>query len=312
MSMHFLKRHVKTNLETYLWFLIIIFSIWYTFFYQSNPCDRPIKYKIGVLDERFGVSKEDLLQMINQASNVWGITLNKKLFEYSPTGELTISLIYDERQATTQTNALLKADLAKINKLASSVKQQYITLEEKHQLLEKDYRKMVIRLEQHQADYSNKVTDWNNGINVSQDVYFKLTTQRTNLLIEQQNLNSKRIELNNLVGQINTFINRYNLLVTNANENINTINSTAGKEFEEGIYNPSKKEIDIYEFSSKQKLLRVLTHELGHALGLPHNDNPLSIMYSLNEASTMDLSTDDFRSLKVKCITTSVFSFNGL
>lgn len=312
MSMHFFRRNVKTNLGTYLWFLIIIFSIWYTFFYQRNPCDRPIRYKIGILDERFGVSREDLLQMIDQASNVWGITLNKKLFEYSPSGELTISLIYDERQLTTQTNALLKADLAKINKLASSVKQQYVSLEEKHQLLEKDYRKMLIRLEQHQADYSNKVDDWNNGINTSQDIYFKLTAQRTNLLIEQQILNAKRLELNKLVGQINTFINKYNLLVNNANANINTINTTAGKEFEEGIYNPSKKEIDIYEFSSKQKLLRVLTHELGHALGVPHNENPLSIMYFLNESSSLDLTTDDFRALKAKCINTSVFSFNGL
>lgn len=310
--MYFFRRHVRTNLGTYLWFLIIIFSIWYTFFYQKNPCNRPIRYKIGILDERFGVSEEDLRQMLDQASNVWGITINKKLFEYNSTGELTVNLIYDSRQATTEYNALLKADLAKINKLASSIKQQYNILEEKHQLLEKDYRKMMIRLEQHQADYTNKVTDWNNSDNLSQDIYFKLTTQRTNLLIEQQNLNNKRIELNNLVGQINTFINRYNLLVDNANANIDTINSTAGKEFEEGIYDISRKEIEIYEFSSNQKLLRVLTHELGHALGLPHNDNPVSIMYPLNESFTLNLSPDDFRDLKIICTPTNVFNLNGL
>ena len=72
---------------------------------------------------------------------------------------------------------------------------------------------------------------------------------------------------------------------------------------EEGVYffEDGKKEIDIYEFSSREKLIRVLAHEFGHALGLEHLDNPKAIMYYLNEGTNEKLTTDDLTALKQKC-----------
>jgi predicted Zn-dependent protease len=59
--------------------------------------------------------------------------------------------------------------------------------------------------------------------------------------------------------------------------------------------------IDIFEFSSRSKLVRVLAHEFGHAIGIEHVVDPKAIMYRLNEANSETLTQDDIAALKEKC-----------
>lgn len=273
----------------------------YFLLYQKNPCTSTITYKIGTFDSRFGISQQDFLAVIEEASLIWEKPIEKDLFTYDPEGDVTINLIYDSRQKTTQTNAQLHTDALKISQLASSVKAQFLALEDKRKLREEEYVTMVARFEEHQNTYSDQVTYWNDNGGAPEKEYTMLMNLKEDLTAERAILERKRLEVNTLVEQINIFIRKYNLLVSDANENINTINLSAGKEFEEGLYDPNKNEINIYEFSTNKKLLRVVTHELGHALYLPHNDNPQSIMYALNQANTLTLSKEDLEALKTKC-----------
>lgn len=47
--------------------------------------------------------------------------------------------------------------------------------------------------------------------------------------------------------------------------------------------------------------MRVLAHELGHALGLDHVDDKEAIMYQLNQGDNLTLSEADIKALKTKC-----------
>ena len=60
-------------------------------------------------------------------------------------------------------------------------------------------------------------------------------------------------------------------------------------------------EIDIYEFSNREKLVRVLTHELGHALELEHVEDEEAIMYKFNHDNNQTLTEADLAELRVKC-----------
>ena len=68
------------------------------------PCASPITYSIGSVDARFGISKNTLAGELKDAEAIWEKASGKDLFAYAEAGgEVTVRLIYDERQAATDT-----------------------------------------------------------------------------------------------------------------------------------------------------------------------------------------------------------------
>ncbi|MFA5131878.1 MAG: matrixin family metalloprotease [Candidatus Paceibacterota bacterium] len=288
-----------SGLLVFFMITIIVAGILYRL--QTKPCAAPLTYRIGSFDENFGISKKDFLAALEQSSAVWSTSVGKNLFMYDPKGDLTVNLIYDERQKVTQQNLELQADVKKTGELAGSIKEEYTKLEADLAVSKEAYASDLARFESDQNAYQTQVEYWNNQGGAPAAEYQKLVALQRELETKQSYLESKRLALNAQVDQVNAFIQKYNLLVRDANVRIGTINARAGKEFQEGTYDPSTRTINIYEFSTQYKLLRILAHEFGHALSLDHNTNPLSIMYELNTANTLTLSNEDIQSLKTVC-----------
>src|SRR5215510_5886726 len=57
-----------------------------------SPCDTPIHYTIGPVDERFSISVGEFTQDITQAVSVWDSAINKQLFVYDPKASLIIGM----------------------------------------------------------------------------------------------------------------------------------------------------------------------------------------------------------------------------
>lgn len=286
-----------------LWWISIlaIAGIYFGVTNFVNPCDSPIKYKLGRVDPGFQLSETKLLASIRQAGDMWSKPVGKELFEYDPNGKLTLNLIYDERQQTTQQNQVLKADVEKTSRLADSVKREYEELLQDLNESKQIYNAELAKFQVKQTAYSTQVEYWNSHGGAPAAEYDKLQVERNALLVEQDLLESKRLSMNATASRVNAFIQKYNLLVQTANARIDIINQTAGQEFQEGSYDPKTDTINIYEYSTHDKLTRVLAHEFGHALGLDHNNNSESIMYALNQSNTLTLSKDDIVSLKALC-----------
>ncbi|MDB5260424.1 MAG: hypothetical protein JWN37_655 [Candidatus Nomurabacteria bacterium] len=284
--------------------LILAIALCGAYYYRNVvlvPCDKPITYKIGTIDAGFGITKEEFKTVIETASEAWEKPIGKNLFQYDDAGKLTINLIYDHRQMITDTNQELKADVDKISGAAQSVREQYTSLKSQLANLQNLYNSSVSDFEARQSKYNDDVNYWNDHGGAPRDEYNALNAERNSLETERASLEAKRQQINSLVDEINAFIKKYNLLVNQANTNISKINQNAGVEFEEGLYTPSTNTIDIYEYSNKNKFIRVTAHELGHALGIDHNDNIGSIMYKSNIGSNLSLSKEDLSSLKSVC-----------
>ncbi|MEN9621949.1 MAG: hypothetical protein RLZZ67_383 [Candidatus Parcubacteria bacterium] len=271
--------------------------------YFKNPCDEPLQYTIGIFNEKFGVSKADFMQAIREAEAIWEQPTGKQLFAYSETAGMPINLVYDERQATVQQNKKLadKIDLA--NGSADNVKSQLETTKLAYARVKAEYEALSAEFKSRQDAHGVNVSYWNKKGGAPENEYAQLNKESEALNTLYASLEKKRAEVNALANELNGLVGSYNGIIKNINSNVAVINESADKEFEQGEYisDAQGTKINVYEFTDRDALVRVLAHELGHALGMDHNDNPESVMYYLNKNMVMSASVDDLSSLKMVC-----------
>ena len=284
----------------------IVASIYsYVTFFAPAPCSAPIAYRIGTLDPRFGVSKSEFIDDITKASGIWDTAFNKKLFVYDPSGSLTINLVYDTRQQTTQASNVLKTDIHKTEQTAVSAKQAYVSSQTKYMQAQNEYKTLVAKFKRAQGLYNTHVDYWNAKGGAPKDEYETLVAENATLAVQQSAVEEKRREVNALADATNALVAKYNTFIDDINLKVHMINSDglAGTEFEEGVYISDRdgKRIDIYQFDNQTTFIRALAHELGHSLGLAHNENAESIMSPVNQSKSLALSPEDLQELKTKC-----------
>lgn len=253
--------------------------------YQS-PCDTPITYRIGSIDPKYNLTEGTFINSINQASDIWSTTTNKKLFEYDPKGEIEINLVYDQRQfLSTQINDINSKVKAKQNELDPKIA---------------DYKKRATEFKAQASQLNNDIEFWNNKGGAPPDEYEKLKSRQANLIQVAESLKNEALSLNQSTDQ-------YNQEVGQLHQTVSTFNTALQYQPEEGeyIYDNGKQTINIYFDNSDSELIHTLAHELGHALRISHNNNPESIMYPQTTEIT-GLSSEDKLGLQKSCEKISV------
>lgn len=270
------------------------------------PCRNPIAYSIGTFDNRFGISKTDFLTAVKQAEDIWEKPIGVDLFSAKSDGKLKINLLYDYRQNATKKLQTLGLSVDKGKASYDAIETRYTALKEQYLSDKNVLVSRIAILTDRQDAYNQNVVYWNKRHGVPEAEYNALQLEKQSIQTELNSINQMQDTLNVEVGDINTLANTLNLMAKELNLNVvnfNEIGNSLGDEFEEGLYKsgPDGESIDIYQYDSKARLVRVLAHELGHALGLDHLDNPKAIMYKLNQATNDKLTADDLSALKAHC-----------
>ncbi len=273
-----------------------------------SSSEYPIGYNVGTVDPRFGLSREILLKLVDEAAQVWETPISTPLFRYDTAAELTINLIFDERQAKANEASRAKSLLAIKGKTFEELKATYdskIRLKEK---LEGEYKDSQAELDHRLDDYNSRVAMWNGKGGAPPSEFRALEGERDRLealkrQVERQVgvLNETIQTVNDLAGSLNELSGRYTLAVENYNDRF-----VAVREFEKGLWNG--KSVDVFEFQSEADLRLTLVHELGHVLGFGHVNDPNAIMYYKLEKQDVKhprLTNDDLELLHSKISTSS-------
>ena len=274
------------------------------------PCKDPIVYALGTIDGQFKITNQYFLDALAEAEAVWEKPLGKDLFTYSASTKsndvLTVNLIYDLRQDATNKLANITSSVKDNRASYNVLKVQFTSLKAEFAKAKSDYDKDLQSFNTKQKTYEDQVKYWNTQGGAPHDEYNKLQAEKVALQNKFGDLEIARREIDGMISEINTLVPILNRLANALNISVdkyNTVGATLGESFEEGVYSSdgNTRKIDIFEYSSREKLVRVLAHEFGHALGIDHVTDPKAIMYSFNKSNNKTLSDADLTALKAIC-----------
>jgi predicted nucleic acid-binding Zn-ribbon protein len=306
-------RNILKNIIALIVFAVIIFifrdRLSNQFFQLRNmifPCKAPITYSIKTFDKRFGISEKDFLLAIKQAEAIWEKPTWLNLFEEKAGGDLKINLVYDDRQATTEKLKTIGVSVDSNRASYDAIKSKYEDLNAQYLKDKEVLQSMTTSYTEHQNSYNEQVNYWNRRKGAPKADYDALQLQKQSLQTELESLNQFRANLNSEVDNINALVATLNRQAAELNIDVarfNEVGSSSGQEFEEGLYKerPEGNSIDIYQYDSRAKLVRVLAHEFGHALGVGHLASPKDIMYEINKGTNLELSANDLGAVKNIC-----------
>jgi hypothetical protein len=268
----------------------------------QRDCRTPIRYRIGTLDSRFGLTREQLRRAVEDAAGLWEGAAGRKLFLYDSKGPLGINLVYDDRQENTQRRAAIRASVSEKLKAADAVGEELRPLRDRFRNLDTAFSSEASAYKQAEQDYNQTVAQWNGKGGAPEDTYAWLDKRMRALRRQAASLETEKLALKHLADEINVLVDKHNILVRRANAEANAA-SEADAVFEEGRYIREGRDerIDVYQYDGETALLAVLAHELGHALGIGHNGNPASVMSPLIHMERLALTAEDVDGLKTAC-----------
>ncbi len=272
---------------------------------QLMPCRSPLTYHIETVDKRFNVSQADARRAVSDAVALWENASGHDLFQEANDGTVAVRFVYDERQKVGQQLKDLGLKLDGSRKTYEQLEARY---NQQRALFEREsasFKSMLADYDRRRQDYDREVADINARGATEQDAK-RIADERKTLLSDAEKLQGKQAYINNLVKEVNVLAEQLNTMAPAINDDIetfNTVGSERGDEFEAGNYvrDADGRRIDVFVIDDQAQFTRILTHEFGHALGIPHVADEGAVMYRLNIGKDLALKPADIAALDEAC-----------
>lgn len=239
-----------------------------------HPFDTRLRFQIGQIDPEFMISKQELIRLSHDAIHIWHTGTNRhNLLVYDENARFKIKLIYDERQknylAQKDIEQKLQYDDQTYQRHADNIISKREDLDRQHQALLEQKQKITAEhaMLQQQLQHSNSAA-----------IQQQIIDQINQLSAQANQLNQNSMLLQQHIDQFNQQVSNFQQQINQHQTNIQQARAKfPPREFHKGIFNGH--EIHIYQFSNPDDLRLTLAHELGHALGLKHHQDPEGLMH---------------------------------
>lgn len=252
------------------------------------PCGIPIHLALDEVDPRFGFQRATVLQALKEAVGLWQASGDAEMFLWSDHPRtMAISLEFDQRQYNVNQQRSLRGG---IDRDRSQLQSHEVTLRQWGERIEAARREQdrqseafARRARAHQSD----VAAWNSATSQSQ-------TEQRRQALERESLAVRTLQagVNRGLAELNADIAAYNRRAREQQQQAeqyrgrvaqyNTLSSPEPIESGRYSYDPEQgRRIAVFRAGDYNDLVWIFAHELGHALGLDHLNQPGAVMNEL-------------------------------
>jgi len=261
---------------------------------EMRRCEVPIPWSVERIDERFGVTAQEVEDAVRQAGMLWGEAVGGRLLFREDAaeggGRIAVRFIFDERaemaferrnreRGLSEDGLRIEASRAALDSIRSDLDGFRIQQAEAN-------RAYLERM----SEYNRLVAALNAGGGVAPAMNARLSEMVASLEEEQRQVVVLTEEFNRLVEATNARANLLNAEVAAYNAGREAFQrdfgetgvvSSAYQESRRGIgpFTTSlTRAIEIYHFEDRTDLVLLLAREMGRALGLELTTEPGSVM----------------------------------
>jgi hypothetical protein len=281
--------------------LVSATGYWYVT--TNHVCPAPLAYRLGGYDDRFSLPREEVREIIAQAALAWEAASGRDLFTESETSDFTIDFVFEDRQERRDQELAARTALDEKAARTATQRAEIEALEREFTDQEESYEDARARYLARVATYEQTVAELNRAGGGDTDTVARLEAERRALLVEADRIERSEQDIEALIETINQKRATANRIIAEYNAHVDTYNdqfAEAGA-FTQGRFEGER--IVIYSYADQAELRQVVAHELGHALGIGHVEEPQAIMYYLLEEqpTTLTITPDDLAALVAVC-----------
>jgi hypothetical protein len=285
--------------------------------WQRSACTLPVRWRVADVDPRFGVTPAEVEGAVRDAVRLWEERAGRRLFSPDPRGGVPVRLVYDERQARTDDRLRAEELVRRADEdLADESGDISRAWEEHHDALTR-HRAAWDALSSEIAEHNQAVRQWNDAGGLPETRAADWVASERRLREAQAALAEAARDLDDHEAVLLAAERHLSDRLAERNDEVERLERAfPAVSVEAGAYLDARdqrvsdvvyREIRVFRFGDRDDLVRVLAHELGHALGIAHVAAERAVMRgeqgsgAAPGAAPLTLDPADVRALDDRC-----------